>query len=70
MDNEYLKTEMLDTGGGCEVRIVQLNDNKVLVMNDEYVSLYNSIEDFWDIDEDIEKEKTNKELFGFWVDKY
>lgn len=70
MDNEYLKTEMLDTGGGCEVRIVQLNDNKVLVMNDEYVSLYNSIDDFWDIDEGVEKEQTNKELFGFWVNKY
>ncbi len=70
MDNEYLKTEMLNTGGGCEVRIVHLNDNKVLVMNDEYVSLYNSIEDFWDIDEDVEKEQTNKQLFGFWVDKY
>jgi len=69
MNNEYLKTEMLDTGGGCEVRIVYL-DNKVLVMNDEYVSLYKSIDDFWDIDEGIEKEQTNKELFGFWVNKY
>lgn len=70
MDNEYLKTELLNTGGGCEVRIVYLNDNKILVMNEDYVSLYNSIDDFWDTDSDTEKEKPKKELFGFWVDKY
>ena len=62
MDNEYLKTELLNTGGGCEVRIVHLNDNKILIMNDDYVSLYNSIDDFWD-------EAGDKQVDGFWVNK-
>lgn len=51
MTYEHLKTELIGLGGGCEARVVYLGDNienkKVVVINEESVSWYDSIDDFW-----------------------
>lgn len=42
------KIESENTGGGCMVDFVILKDGRVLGINDEYVCLYASMDDFWE----------------------
>lgn len=51
MTYEHLKTELIRLGGGEQARVVYLGDNienkKVVVINEESVAWYDSIDDFW-----------------------
>jgi hypothetical protein len=47
------KTEIYNTGGGCLVDVLTLNNGKVLIISDEYVGLYSSLEDM--LEDDGEK---------------
>lgn len=45
---EYIKsTETVNTGGGCMVDLIYLQDGRVIGLNDECAVLYASITDFW-----------------------
>jgi hypothetical protein len=39
------KQESWNTGGGCMVDVLTLSNGKVLCLSDEYVGLYNSLDD-------------------------
>ena len=56
------KQETWNTGGGCMVDILHLSNGKVLCVSDEYVGMYNSIDDM------LEDDGT-KCLEGFWTSK-
>jgi hypothetical protein len=56
------KSESYNTGGGCMVDILTLSSGKVLCISDEYVGLYNSIDDM------LEDDGT-KCINGFWIEK-
>lgn len=48
---EYIiKQETMNSGGGCYVDILTLSNGQALVINDEAIGLYNSIDDFMDDD--------------------
>ena len=47
------KTEIYNTGGGCLVDVLSLNNGKVLVLSDEYVGLYHSLDEM--LEDDGEK---------------
>jgi hypothetical protein len=36
-----------NTGGGCIVDFVHLKDGRILGINDEYMVLYDSMDEFW-----------------------
>ena len=57
-----VKQETWNTGGGCMVDILTLRDGKVLCVSDEYVGLYNSIDEFFDDD----GTRCND---GFWINE-
>jgi hypothetical protein len=49
MKLEYIDSvTSCDTSGGSYVDFVILKDGRVLGINDEYVCLYKSMDDFWD----------------------
>jgi hypothetical protein len=49
MNLSYItKTETLNTGGGCFVDILYLEDGRVLILNDEILTLYNSFAEWID----------------------
>lgn len=54
------KTETYNTGGGCLVDVLTLSNGQVLCVSDEYVGLYNSINDM------LEDDGT-KSIYGFWI---
>jgi hypothetical protein len=54
------KQETYNTGGGCMVDILHLPNGKVLTLSDEYISLYNSVEDMLE-------DGGTKSLNGFWL---
>jgi hypothetical protein len=54
------KQETWNTGGGCMVDVFTLRGGQVLCISDEYVGLYNSIDDM------LEDDGT-KCLNGFWI---
>ena len=56
------KQETWNTGGGCMVDVLTLSNGKVLCLSDEYVGLYNSIDDM------LEDDGT-KCIEGFWLTK-
>ena len=56
------KTETYNTGGGSMVDILTLSNGKVVCISDEYVGLYNSINDM------LEDDGT-KCINGFWIEK-
>ena len=37
-----------DSGGGIELDIIELDDGQALVVTDETVSMYLSVDDFWE----------------------
>jgi hypothetical protein len=47
------KTELFNTGGGCLVDVLTLNNGKVLIISDEYVGLYHSLDEM--LEDDGEK---------------
>jgi len=53
LTDDYLKTEVINTGGGCYVRAVKLTDDKVAILSDEYIGIYKSIDDFLEYNEQI-----------------
>ena len=54
------KQETYNTGGGCMVDFLHLSNGKVLCISDEYVGLYNSVDDM------LEDDGT-KCIQGFWT---
>ena len=40
----------LNTGGGCELDIFTLPNGKVLAVSDEFIGLYNNVEDIFEDD--------------------
>lgn len=54
------KEETYDTGGNCMVDVLTLSNGKVVCISDEYVGLYNSVDDM------LEDDGT-KCLNGFWI---
>lgn len=49
MNTAYIdRIESENTGGHCMVDFVILKDGRVLGINDEYVCLYKSMDDFWE----------------------
>ena len=56
------KQETYNTGGGCMVDILHLSNGKILAISDEYVGLYNSVDDM------LEDDGT-KCLSGFWTNE-
>lgn len=45
---EYIKNSYVEnTGGGCLVDIIELENGNVLIMNDEYLGLYKSLDAFY-----------------------
>jgi hypothetical protein len=56
------KTDSYNTGGGCMVDVLTLANNQVLCISDEYVGLYNSLNDM------LEDDGT-KCLQGFWINQ-
>jgi len=55
------KLETWNTGGGCMVDILHLSSGKVVCISDEYVGLYNSVDDM------LEDDGT-KCINGFWIE--
>ena len=53
-------TETINTGGGCYVDCLTLSNNQVLCVNDECMSLYNTLDDF------LEDDGT-KSIFHFYL---
>ena len=49
-----------NTGGGCMVDVLTLTNGKVLCISDEYVGLYDSVED-------MPEDDGSKGLKGFWL---
>lgn len=48
---EYItKQESFNSGGGCYVDALTLSNNQVLIINDEAIGLYDSIDDFFNDD--------------------
>ena len=45
-----------NTGGGTMVDFIELNDGRILGLNDECVVLYESIADFYDCDNQIDRQ--------------
>lgn len=43
----FVKVDTVNTGGGCMVDIIKLEDGRILGINDDSVVLYQSMEDFW-----------------------
>jgi hypothetical protein len=56
-----IKKETWNTGGGCMVDVLTLRGGQVLCISDEYVGLYQSIDDM------LEDDGT-KCINGFWID--
>ena len=56
------KQETYHTGGGCMVDVMTLSSGKVLCITDEYVGLYDSLDDMFEDD----GTKCND---GFWITK-
>ncbi len=54
------KEETYGTGGNCMVDVLTLSNGKVVCISDEYVGLYNSVNDM------LEDDGT-KCLNGFWI---
>jgi len=54
------KEEIYDTGGNGMVDVLTLSNGKVVCISDEYVGLYNSVNDM------LEDDGT-KCLNGFWI---
>lgn len=53
MNTTYItKTWTENTGGGCMVDFVQLDDGRVLSINDESLAVWPSMQAFWDDAED------------------
>lgn len=58
---EYIiKQESFNSGGGCYVDALTLSNNQVLIINDECIGLYDSIDDFLNDD-------GNKCLFSMYL---
>ena len=61
MKTEYIqKIDTVNTGGGCMVDLITLNDGRVIGLNDECAVLYDNIEDFY-------YEGGSRSLFAFWI---
>lgn len=44
---EYIKNSYVEnTGGGCLVDVIELENGNVLIINDEYIGLYKSFDAF------------------------
>jgi len=43
----------LNTGGNCLVDVIELQDDRVVIISDEYVGFYKSLEDFLNCVEQI-----------------
>lgn len=56
------KQETYHTGGGCMVDVLTLLNGKVLCLSDEYVGLYDSLDDM------LEDDGENC-LNGFWLNE-
>lgn len=52
--NHIDSIELLDTGGGCLVDGIRLNNGMFIGISDELVCLYNSIEDFYEGEDAIQ----------------
>lgn len=66
MDSTYIdsiKTE--NTGGGCMVDFIRLEGGRVIVLNDEYISVYESEQAFWNATDGDNSGYVN----GFWYQK-
>lgn len=60
--NYIIKQESYNTGGGCMVDVLTLSSGKVVCISDEYVGLYNSVDDM------LEDDGT-KCFNGFWINQ-
>ena len=38
-----------NTGGGCMVDFIQLDNGKIIALNDECICIYNSLNDFYQL---------------------
>tara|TARA_R110000822_G_scaffold113444_2_gene244545 strand:+ start:917 stop:1129 length:213 start_codon:yes stop_codon:yes gene_type:complete len=56
------QTNSYNTGGGCMVDVLTLEDGRVLCVTDDYVGLYHSVNDM------LEDDGT-KCIKGFWITK-
>ena len=56
------KLETFNSGGGCYIDLVHLDDGKVIALNNECLCVYSSIDDFWR-SMDVTDEVLGKELF-------
>lgn len=44
----YIKNSYVEnTGGGCLVDVIELENGNVLIVNDEYIGLYKSLDAFY-----------------------
>lgn len=60
---EYIiKTETLNTGGNCMVDALTLHDGRVILISDEYIGLYESLDSFFNDDFGLAC------INGFWLD--
>ena len=55
-----LPTEMIHTGGGCWVRAVHTAENRVIIISDDYMAVYESVDAFLDDD-------GTKAISGEWI---
>lgn len=44
--NYIVNTESINTGGGCMVDVLTLEDGRVIIVNDEYIGLFKDIDSF------------------------
>ena len=51
-ENNFLSSEMMNTGGGCWIRLIYLTDKKengmLIAISDEYVAQYDNLESVFD----------------------
>ena len=49
MNATYIqKIQTVNTGGGCYVDLITMQDGQVIGLNDECIVLYKNMEDFWE----------------------
>jgi hypothetical protein len=60
----HVKTE--NTGGGCMVDFVILDDRRVIAINDEMICVYQSEKHFWD---SVDSGDSNGLIGSIWINK-